>query len=140
MQFRSGDYTPIFRYQFISASKFLSNYNLSLASFALQWTPLSKYMNTPIGKMTAKNGQLKIITQITKSFDNLLGGDFNFTQFNFKIAHKIKALSKSTTSFLLQGGYIFGDAPISHLYNAFPNYSLKNPCQKKIHLSVVNAL
>jgi len=139
IQLSSGDYQTKFNYQFISINKFLSDYKLSLASIAFQWTPLSKYMQTPVGKITAKNGQLKIITQLTKSFDNILKGDFNFTQFNFKISHKIKTLSKSTTSFLLQGGIVFGDAPISHLYNAFPNYAIKNPWQKRINLSGTNA-
>jgi len=139
IQLSSGDYQTKFNYQFISINKFLSDYKLSLASIALQWTPLSKYMQTPIGKIIAKNGQLKIIAQLTKSFDNILRGDFNFTQFNFKIKHKIKTLTKSTTSFLLQGGIVFGDAPISHLYNAFPNYAIKNPWQKRINLSGTNA-
>lgn len=139
IQLSSGYYQTKFNYQFISINKFLSDYKLSLASIAFQWTPLSKYMQTPVGKITAQNGQLKIITQLTKSFDNLLKGDFNFTQFNFKISHKIKMLNKSTTSFLLQGGIIFGSAPISHLYNAFPNYAIKNPWQKRINLSGTNA-
>jgi len=139
IQLSSGDYQTKFNYQFISLNKFLTDYKLSLATLAFQWTPFSKYMQTPIGKVTAKNGQLKIIAQITKSFDNILKGEFTFTQFNFKIKHKIKTLSKSTTSFLLQGGIVFGDAPISHLYNAFPNYAIKNPWQKRINLSGTNA-
>ncbi|MCF6214096.1 MAG: DUF5686 and carboxypeptidase regulatory-like domain-containing protein [Flavobacteriaceae bacterium] len=139
IQLSNGAYETKFRYQFISPSTFVSDYNLSLATMALQWTPFSKYMNTPIGKIRVKDGHLKIIAQLTKSFDNVLDGDFDFTQFNFKISQKIKALSKSTTHFLLQGGLIFGDAPISHLYNAFPNYALKNPWQKRINLSGVNA-
>jgi len=139
IQLSSGDYQTKFNYQFISINKFLSDYKLSLATIALQWTPFSKYMQTPIGKITAKNGQLKIIGQVTKSFDNLLRGDFNFTQFNFKVTHKIRTQSKSTTSFLLQGGIVFGSAPISHLYNAFPNYAIKNPWQKRINLSGSNA-
>jgi hypothetical protein len=139
IQLSSGTYETKFRYQFVSPTIFVSDYNLSFATIALQWTPFSKYMNAPIGKITAKDGDLKIITQLTKSFDNVLDGDFNFTQFNFKISHKIKALSKSTTSFLLQGGLIFGDAPISHLYNAFPNSTNNNQWQKRINLSGINA-
>jgi Family of unknown function (DUF5686)/CarboxypepD_reg-like domain len=139
IQFSTGAYETKFNYLFISPTRFLSDYNLSLASIALQWTPFSTYMNTPIGKIRAKNGQLKIIAQLTQSFDKVLNGDFNFTQFNFKIAHKISALDKSTTSFLIQGGLVFGEVPISHLYNAFPNYALKNPWQKRINLSGINA-
>lgn len=139
IQLSTGDYETKFNYHFISPTKFVSDYKLSLASIAFQWTPFSKYMNTPIGKIRAKNGQLKIIAQLTQSFDDVLDGDFNFTQFNFKIGHKIKALNKSTTSFLIQGGLVFGEAPISHLYNAFPNYALKNPWQKRINLSGTNA-
>ncbi len=134
-----GSYNPLFEYQFVNATKQLTDYKLTLATFALKWTPFSQYMNSPIGKIAIKNSTPKITAQITKSFDQILEGDFNFIQLNFKFEHTVKAIKNSSTSFLIQGGLISGDAPLSHLYNATPNYSLKNPWRKRINFSGTNA-
>ncbi|MDH5412660.1 MAG: DUF5686 and carboxypeptidase regulatory-like domain-containing protein, partial [Flavobacteriaceae bacterium] len=105
LKFEHGSYLPKFNYEFISDNTF-SDYKLSLATFALQWTPYSKYMNSPIGKLQVKKGYPKITAQVLKSFENLFDGNFNFTQLNFKIEHTIESLGKNSTSFLVQGGYV----------------------------------
>nr|MDJ0645989.1 carboxypeptidase-like regulatory domain-containing protein [Flavobacteriaceae bacterium] len=66
-------------------------------------------------------------------------GDVDFTQFNLKVEHTIKLLRNSSTAFLLQGGIVGGNAPLTHLYNATPNYSLRNPWRKRINFSGTNA-
>jgi len=134
-----GTYDTKFNYQFVSPTKFITDYQLTMATLAIKWTPFSQYMNSPIGKIAVKRSTPKITAQITKSFDNILEGSFNFTQLNFKLEHTIKALINSSTSFLVQGGVISTDAPLSHLYNATPNYSLKNPWRKRINFSGTNA-
>lgn len=139
LKLSKGEYDPKFDYQFISPTKLLTDYRLTLATFAIKWTPFSSYMNSPIGKIAVKNSRPKITAQITESFGNILEGDFDFTQINFKLDHTIKALKNSSTSFLVQGGIIIGDAPLSHLYNATPNYALKSPWRKRINFSGTNA-
>jgi hypothetical protein len=134
-----GSYNPKFDYLFITKNNSYSNYNLTLGIIALQWTPFNTYMTTPNGKLIVKKGYPKITAQLTRSFDNLLDGDLSFTQLNFKLEQTIKLIGKSSTSFLIQGGYVNGDIPLSHLYNAFPNYSLKNPWKKRINFSGTNA-
>ena len=134
-----GFYEPKFNYQFVNPTQRLTDYKLTLATFAIKWTPFSHYMNSPIGKLAIKNSTPKITAQITKSFYNILEGDFNFTQVNFKFEHTVKAIKNSSTSFLIQGGMMSGDAPLSHLYNATPNYALKNPWRKRINFSGTNA-
>ena len=134
-----GNYLPKFDYQFITNNLVYSEYDLTTATFALKWTPFSKYLNTPIGKMPIKNGYPKITAQFAKTFNNFLGGDLEFNQLKLKYEHDIKFLNKSSTSFLIQGGYTFGDAPLTHLYNATPNYSFANPWRKRINFSGTNA-
>lgn len=128
----TGKYTPKFNYQFISIDNLLTNYNLTTATVGLQYAPKNEYMNSPVGKTKIKNGFPHYTIQVTKSFEDVLDGDFDFTQVNFKIRHKLKPLNKGTTDFLFQGGVVFGDAPISHLYNATPNYTFKNPYVRRI--------
>ena len=138
VELKHGSYNPEFDYQFVTGSSIHSNYNLATTTLALKWTPFSKYMNTPIGKFPIQKGYPKITAQFTKSFDNVLDGNFSFNQFNLKFEHQIKFLNKSSTSFLVQGGYISGDAPLTHLYNATPNYSFNNPWRKRINFAGTN--
>lgn len=139
LKLSTGKYTPKFNYQYISNSNLLTNYNLTTATLGLQYNPKSEYMNSPIGKTRIKNAYPQYTLQVTKSFNNILNGDFDFTQVNFKINHQIKKLYGATTSFLLQGGIVFGDAPITHLYNATPNYTFKNPWAKRITFAGKNS-
>ena len=116
LKLSAGKYTPKFNYQYISNSNLLTDYKLTTATLGLQFNPKSEYMNSPIGKTRIKNAFPQYTLQVTKSFDGIFDSDFDFTQVNFKAKHKIKRVRKATTDFLLQGGIVFGDAPISHLY------------------------
>ncbi|MCB0458778.1 MAG: carboxypeptidase-like regulatory domain-containing protein [Flavobacteriaceae bacterium] len=138
LKFEHGKFQPLFDYQFLQDEP-LTNYDLTTGSIAVEWTPFSEYMNSPIGKLAVKKGYPKITAQVTKSFKDLANGDLNFTQYNFKFEHVIKLINKSSTSFLVQGGFVHGDAPLTHLYNAVPNYALKNPWIKRVNFSGTNA-
>ncbi len=139
IQLSSGDYKPLFNYQFISPTKNLAKYKLTTASIGLQYNPKSEYMNSPIGKLTIRNEFPQFTFQLTKSFENILESDFDFTQINFRVLHKIKRLRKATTHILAEGGIVFGDAPISHLYNSTPNYTFKNPWRRRVTLAGTNS-
>ncbi|MCF6280420.1 MAG: DUF5686 and carboxypeptidase regulatory-like domain-containing protein [Flavobacteriaceae bacterium] len=139
LKLSAGKYTPKFNYQYISNSNLLTDYNLTTATLGLQYNPKNEYMNSPIGKTRIKNAYPQYTLQITKNFDNILDSDFDFTQVNFKINHQIKRINAATTSFLVQGGIVFGDAPISHLYNATPNYTFKNPWARRITFAGKNS-
>ncbi len=132
IQFSTGKYNPLFDYQYVSADKKLSDYKLTVAAIGLQYNPKSEYMNTPIGKISLKKEYPQLTFQISKSLKNVFESDFDFTQFNLRVLHKIKRLRKATTTILLDGGIVLGDAPITHLYNATPNYTLKHPWIKRI--------
>ena len=139
LKLSSGKYTPKFNYQYITNSNLLTYYNLSTATLGLQFNPKSEYMNSPIGKTRIKNAFPQYTLQITKSFEDVLDSDFDFTQVNFKVNHKIKRVNRATTHILLQGGIVFGDAPISHLYNATPNSTFKNPWLKRVTFAGKNS-
>lgn len=139
IQLSTGDYKPVFDYQFISSNKNLSEYKLSTATIGFQYNPKSEYMNSPIGKINIKKEFPQFTLQITKSFKEVLNSDFNFTQLNFRALHKIKRLRKATTHILAEGGIVFGETPISHLYNSTPNYTFKQPWRKRITLAGKNS-
>jgi hypothetical protein len=139
LKLSAGEYTPKFNYQYISNSNLLTDYKLTTATLGLQFNPKSEYMNSPIGKTRIRNAYPQYTLQVTKSFDDILDSDFDFTQVNFKIDHKIKRVNRATTDFLLQGGIVFGEAPISHLYNATPNYTYKSPWLKRVTFAGKNS-
>ena len=139
LQISSGDFTPVFNYQFINSTKNISSYKLTTATLNLQYSPKSEFMNSPIGKLTIKNEFPQFTLQLTKSFEEAFGSDFDFTQINLRILHKIKPLRKGVTNILVEGGLVFGDAPISHLYNATPNYTYKSPWVKRITFAGKNS-
>ena len=110
-----------------------------MATFGFQYNPKNEYLMAPTGKIRLRKGYPQYAFQLTKSFDNWLDGAFDFTQVNFRIRYDYERLRKSTTSFLIQGGAVFGDAPISHLYNATPNYQFRNPWASRINFGGINA-
>ncbi len=132
LQFSSGDFTPVFDYQFISTTKNLTSYKLTTTTFGLQFNPKNEYMNSPLGKLRIKNEFPQFTFQLIKSFENVFNSEFDFTQINLRVKHKIKRLRKATTNILVEGGIVFGSAPISHLFNSTPNYTYKNPWVKRI--------
>ncbi len=138
-QISTGTYQNLFDYSFISRTKLLHSYQLTNLTFGLEWTPFSKYMQTPRGKFSVKKEYPKINAEITKSFDNILDGDFSYTQINVKLNHEIKTIKSGSTQFLFKAGYIFGEAPFSHLYNHLPNNTLSQPWRTRINLSGTNA-
>ncbi|HFS68171.1 MAG TPA: hypothetical protein ENK67_08165 [Flavobacteriia bacterium] len=139
LQLDFGKYKTTFNYTFISLTRLLNEYNLTNLTLAFNWSPLSKFMKTPKGKFTVKKAFPIITTQITKSFDNVLDGDFNYLKSSAKIAYQLKTIKSGSTEILMQLGYIYGEAPLSHLYNHTPNYSLFNPWRRRINLSGTNA-
>ncbi|WP_111708913.1 DUF5686 and carboxypeptidase-like regulatory domain-containing protein [Lutibacter citreus] len=138
-QFSTGDYLPVFDYNFISPTKNIIEYTLSTATIGFQYNPKSEYMNSPLGKLTIKNRYPQFTFQITKSFEDLFESDFEFTQLNIRVFHKINRLRKAQTTILAEGGIVWGEAPISHLFNSTPNYTFKSPWAKRITFAGKNS-
>lgn len=139
LQLSSGDYKPVFDYQYITSGKITTNYTLTTAALGLQYNPKNEYMNSPLGKLKIKNDYPQITFQITKSFKNVFSSDFDFTQVNLRLLHEIKRLRKATTEILVEGGIVLGDAPISHLFNSTPNYTFKSPWLKRVTFAGKNS-
>jgi hypothetical protein len=139
IQFSHGDYSPVFEYQYISNTKILSQYKLTTLALGFQYNPGNEYMYSPVGKLRTKNAYPQFTFQLIKSFEDMLEGDFDFTQLNLRIRHHLKPIGGSTTRFLLEGGYVFGDIPITHLYNSTPNYTFKHPWTKRVTFAGINS-
>jgi len=108
-------------YGFVNDGEIFNSYEITEATFSVQWNPFSEYMQTRHGRGEIKRGFPKFAFQVTQGLDGFLGGDFNYTKFDARIVHEIRPIDKGVTSFLLKGGLGIGDIPITHMYHASPN-------------------
>ena len=130
---------PLFDYTFFAKDNYYKNFNLTTAQFSIQWNPFSGYMQTASGRIEIEKRFPKFALQVTKSFDNVLGSDFDFTKIDFKITHEIPYLSGQNTSFILQSGFAFGDVPLTHLYSIAPNNLNRETLFKRITFAGKNS-
>ena len=112
---------PLFNYTFINKNNNYSNYNITTAQLAFQFNPLSKFMQTPQGRIEYQKKNPKLSLQFTQTIPNVLNNDFNFTKIDAKTFYEFPYLSGHKSSVLLQGGLAYGDVPITHLYSIAPN-------------------
>ncbi len=129
---RYGKYKPVFTYGYQGLVPLGEYYPLATATVHFKFMPFSRFMKVPNSKLNIQKGYPVFQLQVRQSFKNILDSNFDFTQINFKANYKIQRLRRATTSFLLQGGKVFGEAPISHLYNATPNAVFYEPWRRRI--------
>lgn len=91
------------------------------------YSPFNEYMLTPLGKTTVKNRYPKLLISGEKAFD-----DFSFLKINAQLIHKLQWNSKNSTYAVIQGGWVQGKAPITHLYSSNPNYNFNSPWINRI--------
>jgi hypothetical protein len=130
---------PLFDYNFFAKDNYYSNFNITAAQFAIQWNPFSSYMQTSTGRLEIEKRFPKFSLQLTKSFANIIGSDFDFAKIDFKITHEIPYLSGQNTSFILQSGFAFGDIPLTHLYSIAPNNLNRESLFKRITFAGKNS-
>lgn len=128
----TGNYETVFDYAFENNNNLYNSYKLTLLSAGFLYSPFSEYMRTPEGKRKISNGNTDFLFQATQSFDGFLDGAFNFTQFIFRANHRIPFYKDNYLYLLIQGGLVNGDAPLTHLFNSTPNYTLKHPWIKRV--------
>ncbi|TXD85606.1 hypothetical protein ESY86_02055 [Subsaximicrobium wynnwilliamsii] len=116
------------------------NWHVSTAKIALQWSPYSTYEVKANDAIVEKeDGYPKFTLQLTKSFKDVVKGDFNFFKTDFRAIHKFKYNEQSFTEATLTTNIAFGDAPLSHLYHAYPNNVNKPTIIKRFSVAGINS-
>ena len=123
---------PKFDYLFNYNGQLYSNYIMTTAMLSIVWAPFSDFMQTPTGRNESDKRFPRFTFQYTQSLPNVLDNDFNFGKIDFKTEYEKKYLNGQKTSLLLQGGYAFGDVPLTHLYNTMPNNLTKETVIQRI--------
>jgi hypothetical protein len=130
---------PKFDYLFNLNGKLYSSYIMTTAMLSIVWAPFSDFMQTPTGRTESDKRFPRFTFQYTQTLPDVLDNDFNFGKIDFKTEYEKKYLNGQKTSLLLQGGYAFGDAPITHLYNTAPNNLTKETIVQRITFAGRNA-
>ncbi len=125
---------PTYSYTFDLGSESFNNYDLSLARISTQWNPFDSFD----GDDTI-SGYPQFTFQYTQSFENLLKGNFNFSKFDFRTVQKFKHQNKASTEFVLSAGIVSGEAPITHLYHAYPNNVNKETILQRFSVAGINS-
>ncbi len=112
---------PKFEYNYLYNNYLTKIFDITSASFSLQWNPYSNFMQTPRGKLEIEKRYPIFTIQFTQTIPNFLSNDFNFTKIDFKSEWSQKHLNGQRTSFLFRSGLALGDVPITHLYSTSPN-------------------
>lgn len=125
-------------YRYIKDGEEISNYNISEITAGVRWSPGSKFMKTKAGINEVYDGYPKVTAQISQSIDGL-EGDFNFTKIGAKVFYRLDRLNKSATELLVEGNAGFGDLPITHLFQAYPNAPTKETILQRFSVAGVNS-
>jgi len=138
-QFSINKITPIFDYNFNLGNQSIINYNLSLIKIAAQWSPFNDFNKTSINIGETKSGYSNFTLQYTKSFATIFSGDFNFSKLDFRVIQQFKHQNENSTQIVLTSGIANGDAPITHLYHAYPNNVNKETILHRFSVAGINS-
>jgi hypothetical protein len=131
--------SPKFDYSYMLNGKSFTDYTMTTAMVSLKWSPFSDYMQTPTGRVEVEKRFPKFTFQFTKSIPKMASNDFDFGKIDFRTEFEKKYLNGQKTSILIQGGYAFGDLPLSHLYSISPNNITKETILQRITFAGKNS-
>ena len=130
---------PKFDYAFNANEKLYTAFKMTTAMVSLQWNPFSAYMQTPLGRLEIEKSFPRFTIQFTQSLPKVLQNDFKFTKIDFRAVYEKKYSNGQKSEVLFEGGYAFGDVPLTHLYNTSPNNLTKDRIQQRITISGKNS-
>ncbi|MES2545609.1 MAG: DUF5686 family protein [Bacteroidota bacterium] len=130
---------PKFNYAYNLDGKLYDTFYVTSAMVSMQWNPFSKYMQTPTGRVEIEKHFPKFTFQYTQTLPKILDNDFSFGKIDFRAEYEKKYLNGQKTAILMEGGYGFGDIPVTHLYNTSPNNLNKDGIIQRITFAGKNS-
>jgi len=139
-QFGISRINPTYNYTFNLGNKgSFSSFDLTTAKISLQWSPFSVFQLHSNGFNETKSGYPKFTFQYTKSFNNVMDGDFSFSKLDVRTIQEFKFQNGTTTQIVLTGGVANGDMPITHMYHAYPNNVNKETILNRFSVAGTNS-
>lgn len=138
-EFSVSKIKPTYTYNFNSNGTSLSNFRISMAKIAFQWSPFSEFNRTEEGFKEVQSGYPKFTLQYSKSLKNVFESNFNFSKIDFKAIQKFIKTEDNYTEITLVSGLANGDAPLTHLYHAYPNNITKETILQRFSVAGLNS-
>lgn len=139
-QFSVSKIDPTYDYVFKSKSnERFTNFDLSLLKISAQWSPFSEFDNPSNNTRETKVGYPKFTMQYTKSFANIFNSDFNFSKLDFRVIQQFNYTNGYNTQIVFASGIANGNAPITHLYHAYPNNVNKETIMQRFSVAGINS-
>ncbi len=130
---------PKFDYAYNLDGKLYDTFNMTTALVSLQWNPFSDYMQTPTGRIEIEKRFPKFTFQYTQTLPKIFDNDFSFGKIDIRAEYEKKYLNGQKSALLMEGGYGFGDIPLTHLYNTSPNNLNKDGIIERITFAGKNS-
>lgn len=120
-QLSRSNITTTYKYTFFVDDTAYKEFRMSIAKVSLQWNPFNTFEN--MGDLEVeKEGFPNFTLQMSQSFKNVIGGDFNFFKADFRTFYKLThSPGNSYTEATLASGIALGKTPLTHLYHTYPN-------------------
>ena len=138
-QVSRSNITPTFGYAYVMNDVPYSEYIVSKAQIALNWSPFSSFSFEENGIKEIQVGFPKLTLQVAKSFEGPLGGDFNFTKLDFKMVQRFGESKDHFSEVTVVSGLAIGNAPLTHLYHAYPNNINKETILQRFSVAGINS-
>lgn len=126
---------PKFNYEYYHQKNWRTDFYVTAITASIQWNPYSKFMQTPNGLLETEKNYPKFTFQFSKSIPNLWKNSYDFGAMDFRFDYQKKFRSNHKLQFLLETGYVFGDAPLTHLYNHSPNNLTRDKIIQRVTFS-----
>lgn len=139
LEFSVNKIDPTYAYTFNINGNTFSNFNISTAKIALQWSPLNTVNPSENNTIETKETYPKFTLQYTKSFKDVVKGSFNFSKLDFRTIHKIGNQKDAFSEIILVSGLAKGELPLTHLYHAYPNNIRKETILQRFSVAGLNS-
>ncbi|MBP5643982.1 MAG: carboxypeptidase-like regulatory domain-containing protein [Bacteroidales bacterium] len=100
---------------------FDETYRITALDFKVRIAPGERYMLTPKGLVTVEPGKPVIWLTYQKGLDGILDCPYNYDKIQAQITYSWLTRYLGKTTITVQGGYVFGEAPLFENFNIFGN-------------------
>jgi len=99
-----------------------NTFNFTELGLGIRFAFKEKFMKSPVGLISLGTKYPVVWATITKGFNNLLNGGFDYMKYDIKASKAFAIPRLGISSFEVLAGYVNGSVPYSLLYNARASY------------------
>lgn len=126
-------------YQFLYHDEAFSNYKLLETTLSLRYAPKTNEFISESGTLEHSDGLPKISIQVTRGIKGISESNFNYTKAGVKLDYHIKRMDLSSSHFVLEGVKAWGNAPLTHLFHAYPNSPTKEEILQRFSVAGIQS-